>query len=331
MAGTLKIVAERAGLSQSTVSQILNRRPNDFSSEETRQRVFAIASELGYKQNFGHKVLRGDKTHTVAILLGMHRLSLEEHIQELIIMLLDKFEQRNYASYLITLSETAAGNMRKIRDLISRGVDGFVAIGAPHGQHELEKEILKQGKTVIGYNTSMHRNVYQNVSTASEKIMRFFLAEGRANFKVLLGRDPEQERMQALYRVFPDLSHGTAKERYYVSLGDLGEHNDIDLFSRIGYEKTREVMAKDPSIQALYYLNDYFALGGVKYLFEHGYAVGKDVAVGGFNNINAVRNHVFPISSGKHNLEKISDILVGEADKTGHLNKMIEPEPIIRK
>lgn len=58
MAGMLKIIAERAGLSQSTVSQILNRKANDFSSEETRQRVFALASELGYKQNFGHKLLR---------------------------------------------------------------------------------------------------------------------------------------------------------------------------------------------------------------------------------------------------------------------------------
>ena len=77
MAGMLKIIAERAGLSQSTVSQILNRKANDFSSEETRQRVFALASELGYKQNFGHKLLRGDKTRTVGVLLGMHRITLE--------------------------------------------------------------------------------------------------------------------------------------------------------------------------------------------------------------------------------------------------------------
>ncbi len=331
MAGSLKMVAERAGLSPSTVSQILNRRPNDFSSEETRQRVFAIASEIGYKQNFGHKVLRGDKTHTVAILLGMHRLSLEEHIQELIIMLLDKFEQRNYASYLITLGETAAGNMKKVRDLISRGVDGFVAIGAPHGEHELEREILKNGKRIIGFNTDLQRNVYQNTSLASERIMRFFLDEGRTNFKVLLGKDPDFERMRALCRIFPDLPAEAMRERYYVSLGDLGEHNDIDLFSQLGYEKTREVMEKDPSIQALYYLSDYFALGGVKYLFEHGYKVGKDIAVGGFNNINAVRNHVCPISSGKHKLEEISDILVQEVEETGKLNKMIEPETIIRK
>ncbi len=331
MAGSLKMVAERAGLSPSTVSQILNRRPNDFSSEETRQRVFAIASEIGYKQNFGHKVLRGDKTHTVAILLGMHRLSLEEHIQELIIMLLDKFEQRNYASYLISLGETAAGNMRKVRDLISRGVDGFVAIGAPHGAKEIEQEIMMQGKCLIGFNADFQRDVCQRVSPSAETILRFFLAEGRSNFKVLFGNSVNIERMQAFSRIFPDLSREEITARYYVNMGDLGEHNDIDLFSRVGYEKTREVMEKDPSIQALYYMNDYFVLGGVKYLFEHGYKIGKDVAVGGFNNINAVRNHVCPISSGRHKLEEISDILVQEVEETGKLKKMIEPETIIRK
>ena len=83
MAVTLKMIAERAGLSQSTVSQILNRKANDFSSEKTRQMVFQLANDLGYKQKFGHKLLRGDKTGTVAILLGMNRVALEEQVQAL--------------------------------------------------------------------------------------------------------------------------------------------------------------------------------------------------------------------------------------------------------
>lgn len=146
MAGMLKIIAERAGLSQSTVSQILNRKANDFSSEETRQRVFALASELGYKQNFGHKLLRGDKTRTVGVLLGMHRITLEEHIQAMIIRLLDKLELRGYGAYLVTLSDSEEKNLQTVRDLVSRGVDCFIAIGDPVGGRKLEQEILKNKK-----------------------------------------------------------------------------------------------------------------------------------------------------------------------------------------
>jgi DNA-binding LacI/PurR family transcriptional regulator len=86
MAVTLKTISERVGISQAAVSMILNRRKNDLSSPETREKVFAIARELNYKQKFGHKILRGDKTHSVAIVYAMHRLLLEEQIQNLVLL-----------------------------------------------------------------------------------------------------------------------------------------------------------------------------------------------------------------------------------------------------
>ena len=245
MAGMLKIIAERAGLSQSSVSQIMNRKANDFSSEETRQRVFALASELGYKQNFGHKLLRGDKTRTVGVLLGMHRITLEEHIQAMIIRLLDKLELRGYGAYLVTLSDSEEKNLQTVRDLVSRGVDCFIAIGDP--------------------------------------------------------------------------------------VGDLKEHDDIDTFAQIGYEKTREALERDPSISGFFYLSDYFAVGGVQYLMETGRKVGTDVLVAGFNNIHAVRTHYLPISSAEHAIEEITEGLVSEMDKTGDLNRIVYSKTIIRK
>ena len=45
---TTKDIAEYANVSQSAVSMILNQKPNVSFSEETRQRVFMAAEELGY-------------------------------------------------------------------------------------------------------------------------------------------------------------------------------------------------------------------------------------------------------------------------------------------
>ncbi len=48
---TLKEVAERAGVSQSTVSRLLN--DSSFSiKEETRRRVLRVCEELGYRNVF---------------------------------------------------------------------------------------------------------------------------------------------------------------------------------------------------------------------------------------------------------------------------------------
>ena len=177
MAGTLKIIAERAGLSQSTVSQILNRRSNDFSSERTRQRVFSLAHELGYKQNFGHKLLRGDKTHTAAILLSMHRIGLEELIQALIIRLLDQLENKGYGAYLVTLADTAEKNLETVKELITRGVDSFMFLGHPVGAELLETYIFEQKRTLIGYGTGFSRKVREDTSgSTAETIAAAFRA-----------------------------------------------------------------------------------------------------------------------------------------------------------
>ena len=48
MGATQKDIADRLGLSRTTVSKILTRDPRYYASERTRQRVFAMAEKLGY-------------------------------------------------------------------------------------------------------------------------------------------------------------------------------------------------------------------------------------------------------------------------------------------
>ena len=64
---TLKQIAEATGVSVPTVSQILNRRPGNFSSEKTRDKVFEAARRMQYRQEYADLVRRGDPTNTVAI------------------------------------------------------------------------------------------------------------------------------------------------------------------------------------------------------------------------------------------------------------------------
>ena len=333
MAATLKIIAERAGLAQSTVSQILNRRAHDFSSEEKRQLVFRLAHELGYKQKFGHKLLRGDKTQTVGLLLSTHRSSLEEYMQALILRLLDELERRGYGSYFVTLSDEEENNLRIVRDLIGRGADCFIMLGAPVGYGEIEAEIRKNSRNMIAFNHVSPRRVEEDHSRSCGEILRFFLDEGRTNFRMLLS-EPflfEEERLRTLKMVFPDVPGDELLRRYCVGLGHLGEHDDIDLFARIGYEKTREVMEQDPSVSAIFYLSDYFAVGGIKYLTETGCKIGSDVLVAGFNNIHAIRTHCLPVTSAEHALTEIADALVEEMDKSDDTVRTIYSKAVIRK
>ncbi len=331
MAATLKIIAERAGLSQSTVSQILNRRSNDFSSEKTRRLVFDLAHELGYKQNFGHKLLRGDKTHTAAILLGMHRITLEEHIQSLIIRLLDQLESKGYGAYLVTLADTAEKNLETIRELISRGTDCFIFLGTPVGVAELEQYIQERKRTMIGYGGGFSRKIAVETGGSTAEIVRFFLESGHRNFRFFMGSPPHPERLKGLHKVFPDLTEEQLRKKYLVDLGELGEHDDIDTFAELGCRITKQAFELNPTIDACFYLSDYFAVGGLRYLIESGRKTGSEVLVAGFNNIHAVRTCPMPVSSAEHDIQAITEALISEMTQSGPLERLIPTRTIIRK
>ncbi|QGQ18826.1 LacI family DNA-binding transcriptional regulator [Cellulomonas sp. JZ18] len=66
---TSKDVARRAGVSQSTVSYVLNDAPNQSISRATRERVRQAAEELGYAPSAAARALRRGSTDTVLAVL----------------------------------------------------------------------------------------------------------------------------------------------------------------------------------------------------------------------------------------------------------------------
>lgn len=69
MAG-IKDVAKRSGVSISTVSYVLSGKRS--VSKETKQKVLKAARELQYSPNAGARMLRGDRTHIIALSAPMY-------------------------------------------------------------------------------------------------------------------------------------------------------------------------------------------------------------------------------------------------------------------
>ena len=66
----LRDVAERAGVSITTVSRILNGRETGVViREETRARIVAAAAELGYKPNLLARALRGSRSSLLGVIV----------------------------------------------------------------------------------------------------------------------------------------------------------------------------------------------------------------------------------------------------------------------
>lgn len=115
---SLKEIAATVGLSVASVSEILNNRPNNYSSEATKERVRRVAKEMGYQVSFGYKLLRRQKTRTVAIMNSRAQMNDEEHIMALTLRLTTGFDRLGYAAYYNAFSDDAEANLKKVRELI---------------------------------------------------------------------------------------------------------------------------------------------------------------------------------------------------------------------
>lgn len=333
MAVTLKMISERVGLTQAAVSQILNRKPNDLSSEETKKKVFAIAEELGYKQKFGHKLLRGDKTNTVALLIAMHNMTLQEHTQKLLMQLLTSFGNRNYSAYTVVMESSPERNLKIVQELCNRGTDQFIFLGGSPGHEEMLAAIAKHKKRTIGFDTAAEFTIKPDTASAVKDILKFFLSENCPEFKMLLhnARNPESARFMALQQMFPECSAEELIDRHVVEMKYDPMNADLDVFFRTGYEYTARLLKKTPDVQAVFYHSDYFAVGGIRCLVESGRIPGKDILVAGFNDIHAIRTAAFPVSTATQPIDEITAMILAAAENNSPGEVTVTPRMLIRK
>ena len=315
---SLRAIAKQVGLSVTAVHQILNNKENKFISTETRNRVWKTANEVGYRPNIGYKLMRGQKTHIVAIIVSSDRLRRQEPFSELLISLVNMLEQQHYMTYLSVLKYSTEENVHKVRELISRGVEHFIAIGNPVGALEIEQEIDQARCSVICLGDMFTRRILHEVNTSQEKIIKFFISKGYQNIRCLV---PDihlhsiHGRMNALKNVFPNKSTQELLDKYhylYPALNNTQENFEVAEFEA-GILFTTKLLEEHPETNAIFYPNDSMALGGIKVLSNKNIVVGKDVLVAGFYNTSAVRQHFLPISSIGYNLPEILQKLMEHA------------------
>ena len=78
MEPTLADVAERAGVSLTTVSRVLNNR--GYLSQATKDKVQAAIDELGYRPNQMARALHSMRTYTIGLLTQIGRASCRERV-----------------------------------------------------------------------------------------------------------------------------------------------------------------------------------------------------------------------------------------------------------
>lgn len=153
MAVTIKQIAERAGVSLPTVSHVLNKRGH--FSVSTREKVFAVARDLGYTPNGAARAMRNQKTRYVGVvyLNEASRLSAIPHAHFLIAGVNAGLEAAGYVLCLVRLGDLGEGDGSSVsRVFREKLLDGVVVLNAVGP--EVEKRVEQLGTAVVWADTN---------------------------------------------------------------------------------------------------------------------------------------------------------------------------------
>ena len=300
MAATLHDVANLAGVSIKTVSNVVNDYPH--IRPETRQRVQAAIDELGYQPNLSARSLRSGRSGVIGLVLPELSLSYFAELADAVIANAEK------QGMVVQIEQTGADRDREIAVLTSprmRLTDGLIFSPLGMGQEDVGHLDVDYPMVLLGeriFGGPVDHVTMRNVE-AAEAATRFLIDSGRRRIAVIGAHEGEVVGSAALrLRGYRDAleAAGIPYDPALVSHTTLWHRAN-------GAASMRELIDGGVPFDAVFGLNDALTLGALRVLQEKGIRVPGDVAVMGFDNIDEAQYTVPSLSTIDPGRERIAE------------------------
>jgi LacI family transcriptional regulator len=278
---TIDDIARHAGVTKTTVSRALNDRPD--VNAETRERIAGIAERLGYVPSATAKVLRTGRSHS----LGLAWPSFTwPGILNILRGVSDVLDELGYQVMLFPLTRGEAAE----RDLVFRvmpslPMDGLILI-LPPGMLRYVGELANRGMPVVLIDDRIeHRDRdFPSVGTTNVQGARdatdHLLRLGRRRIAMITGpmqQDVGRNRLLGYRQALDDA--GVPFRPELVVPGNFEPDS-----ARAGVAALLEAGVR---FDALFSANDQMALAALRALHAAGVRVPDDVALVGFDDMDA--------------------------------------------
>lgn len=280
---TIEDIAHKANASITTVSMVLRDKPG--IGAETRQRVLAVARELGYQRR-----TPADNTiiHTVAMILrsrtGSHHEqwpSVNPFYSEVITGIETTARAQRMNLLYATLPVDQANRPYEIpKHLLDQPLAGVLLIGSFSAETVAAIADVRSTPTVLvdaPAQPSMHDAVVSNNESGAYDAVRYLIDHGHRHI-ALVGTDLDAD---------PNFSQ--RRNGYLRALHDHGLSPTLITTDRTGMHAVREattsVLRDQPEITALFGANDASAIEGIRGAEQAQRHVPADLSVIGFDDI----------------------------------------------
>ena len=321
---TLKDIAEKAGVSRSTVSRALNGQGR--MTETTRNYIKSIAEEMGYFPNFLAQSLHETRTHMIGVVITAVS---DPFISELIDGIERVADTTGYTIFLGASKFDPEKEIETILKFYQRQVDGII-VQTSHVLSFNDPRLENVDVPIVIINDEAEVSTFNNVTTDSEaevkKAIDYLFSIGHRNIGYIGSpvRLNSNKRRLAGYRAsYKD--HGLVVNESHVFSPPMMSD----------YETGQKILDRvlDTDVTAVFCYNDMIAIGLMNACRERDVHVPDDLSVVGFDNIEQA-SRFFPtlttIHQPKFELGSKAMQLI-QQNSTNHVSEILECKLIVRE
>ncbi len=273
---TMKDVADRARVSVSTISHVLNNTRK--VSQDTRERVLAAVEELGYQQNLLARSLKTRRTFAIGLLISDIQ---NPFFTSVIRGVEDAALSGGYHLFLCNTDEDPGREAAYIRELVKKRVDGLILASAASRHNHAGQ--LRLGSVPFVFMDREIEGIEADAVRVDNRLGMKLIAEhlvslGHEQIGMISGpleKSSGYERYQGQKAALTEMQ---------ITLDDsLVRFGAFRLLS--GQQAATELLRLPTPPTALVIANNQMTLGALLAIRELGLRVPQDVSVVGFDDM----------------------------------------------
>jgi LacI family transcriptional regulator len=326
---TLRELAERVGLSRTTISMILNDVPEATRfPEETRKRVVECAKKLGYRPNYFARSLGKRRTYLIGVIAPDFGDGFEAAV-------LSGFQRHllntGYTSLVSTHLWSPSLLKRNVGTLCDRGAEGLLLINSTPG----ESPGIPAVTICTDRSPIWSTRVSIDNALGVEKAINHLVSLGHREIAFIKGPEGSgdtEERWNAVLAICKAfelrVEPGLTVQLERLKRPGTGHAEE-------GCIAARKLLSRGNPFTALVAFNDISALGAMTALREAGHRVPEDVSIMGFDDIEFASIAYPPLTTIRQPLNEMgaraAELVIGKIENDDSAqNICVSPELIVR-
>ncbi len=272
----IRAVAEKAGVSVTTVSRVLNNP--DLVAKNTREDVLKVMKDMNYTPNWFARNIQSNKTKIIGLLisdiLNPSNIEILKGVEEIA-------HKKNYSVSICNTELDEVKEKAYLEMLISRNIDGIIFMSTTLTNRDLK--VLKEKRVpfvLIDKNDSVKKAnvVYTDCRVATKEAIEYLIAMGNKNIAIMLDVKAKAESAEKL------IGYKEALEGKNIAIDD-GKIVYCENTIEAGFVTTSKLLDNEVKIDAIFTGTDTLAFGVMEKIKQEGIKIPEEIALIGYDDL----------------------------------------------